>query len=888
MKKFVKGTTTLLATALVFQSTPIIQAASYSQDRSNQLSILESFSPPSLNTQAVYECLTLYYQALQDSRTSAGHLKSLREKALLALDFLDNLPNRPSAMDLDQLLNSIALIRQLDESFPIYQPHVATWPKNPKPSSTPYPELEKTETPILSLLEASHQMETSQSQVVKKAIAPVDFNLTTSLAQKDSNSLSSSIDSSTSSSFAPEESNSLISSRVSQEPSQGFQEEIPSEIPFEDISREPSESLSSQDTSFQESISPLQTPIPALQEEPSIQDEPTLKQDSKMAKAIVIVEGTDLDERLTAWLSEDPSNFLSSSFEDSTSDHSTDGSYEPALVEPIPIQTIEPFIQEPSQVEEMPSEEQIVEEPALIEEADSSTSQEALSFEQDSRTDSSISTSESVQEIKPTFIPTPVPKPVSEEKEPSPQENAVSIVQMEEEVDLAPIEEPNTFSIFDYIKVQDSSSLLEVIYPGLGIGPLPQRPVAALPILFKDDLNQNPQNFEDADDVSAEGRPQELENLQGIPEYFEEMDENDLSSSPNSLPPLPSEEEEPKNSPISTPNSEDLVQMDPIVVDVSDKDLYFDVMSDFDPSIVAPAPANPLLPVFSSPVASDSSFQEQLIVDSWATSPTVSTPTPTLSQSITVRQLTKRQNRRLQIANMGIITLLPNYEDSFAWKKAASPYNTPLLWGQCTWFAWGRFYDLYGYSPGFSGNGYDCVSQLLQVHGDKFEFSKTPASGAVFSSDVAHNHVGIVLDYDAKKDLLTIQEGNLDGISNSNWDEAIEDYRTLRLSSSDIRTLYGDVTYAIPKESTKFVGYEETKKVLSQKEITPLKEKKAIKTSDSSQLKTLRRLCFEKLKSLLFIEEEMEEIEEEKQEDSFLSSNVSNPSLEEGFEWMEN
>lgn len=177
----------------------------------------------------------------------------------------------------------------------------------------------------------------------------------------------------------------------------------------------------------------------------------------------------------------------------------------------------------------------------------------------------------------------------------------------------------------------------------------------------------------------------------------------------------------------------------------------------------------------------------------------------TMGKTITIKRLNARSNRRVRVANMGIINLLPDYSITRFWKGAASPYNTPSLWGQCTWFAWGRFYELYGFDPGFSGNGYDCVSQLLAAHSDKFRLSKTPAAGALFSSDVAHNHVGIVLDYNEETDILTIQEGNIDQISNPDWEEAIRDYRTIRLTSADIQKLYGDVTYAVPKKDTKFV-----------------------------------------------------------------------------------
>ncbi len=211
---------------------------------------------------------------------------------------------------------------------------------------------------------------------------------------------------------------------------------------------------------------------------------------------------------------------------------------------------------------------------------------------------------------------------------------------------------------------------------------------------------------------------------------------------------------------------------------------------------------------------------------------------------ISVRKLSKKINYRLKVEKMGTINLLPDFKDSRAWKLSGSPYNVPSLWGQCTWFAWGRFYELYGFSPRFYGNGYECVDQLLSVHGDKFKRSKKPASGAVFSSDYAHNHVGIVLDYDEEKDLVTIQEANLDGVSNPIWEDAIEDYRTIRLTSAQMRALYGDVVYAVPRSDTKFITTSSS---------STKKEEKQESGSISESLKSLKALAKEKVKDKVFV-----------------------------------
>lgn len=144
----------------------------------------------------------------------------------------------------------------------------------------------------------------------------------------------------------------------------------------------------------------------------------------------------------------------------------------------------------------------------------------------------------------------------------------------------------------------------------------------------------------------------------------------------------------------------------------------------------------------------------------------------------------------------GDITGSPDFSNTDAW-ITKNPYAQGGLYGQCTWFAWGRFYEIYGYDPGFSGPGYKCVSELLAAHGDKFKFSKDPMAGAVGSSDNknGHNHVFIVVAVNG--DQVTVHEGNIDGITND-YATAITDWRTFTYSISQLHAYYGDVTFAVP------------------------------------------------------------------------------------------
>ena len=139
----------------------------------------------------------------------------------------------------------------------------------------------------------------------------------------------------------------------------------------------------------------------------------------------------------------------------------------------------------------------------------------------------------------------------------------------------------------------------------------------------------------------------------------------------------------------------------------------------------------------------------------------------------------------------------PNFDNMDAW-GSNNPYSRANLYGQCTWFAWGRFHEIYGYSPGFIGDGWKCVDQLLQAHPDKFVKSNEPAVGAVFSC-VGRNHVGIVIGWDGEN--ITIQEGNLDGVTNT-FADAKKDWHTATYSLDQFRTKCKGVIFAIPIKSS--------------------------------------------------------------------------------------
>lgn len=150
---------------------------------------------------------------------------------------------------------------------------------------------------------------------------------------------------------------------------------------------------------------------------------------------------------------------------------------------------------------------------------------------------------------------------------------------------------------------------------------------------------------------------------------------------------------------------------------------------------------------------------------------------------------------KLSEANM-----YPNFNNRDAW-VSQNPYSWSGLYGQCTWFAWGRFYEIYGYSPGFTGNGNQCARQLIKTHGDKFYESTTPVAGAVFSQGLGekYGHVGIVLAVDEANDTIVIQDGNYNGVTDS-FAVAQSDWGTKTLSLKEFCAKRGGAIFACPKE----------------------------------------------------------------------------------------
>ena len=132
------------------------------------------------------------------------------------------------------------------------------------------------------------------------------------------------------------------------------------------------------------------------------------------------------------------------------------------------------------------------------------------------------------------------------------------------------------------------------------------------------------------------------------------------------------------------------------------------------------------------------------------------------------------------------------------WSKFILVGN-PFAMPQCTYYAWSRFYQVYGFSSGAFGNGKDNAREIVAVHGDKFSLSSTPSGGAVFSAQAntlypQYGHVGFVEAFDGTN--LWISEGNY---TLSNGDNGyIHIYRT---TFQAFKAMYPDVVFAVPNGS---------------------------------------------------------------------------------------
>lgn len=125
--------------------------------------------------------------------------------------------------------------------------------------------------------------------------------------------------------------------------------------------------------------------------------------------------------------------------------------------------------------------------------------------------------------------------------------------------------------------------------------------------------------------------------------------------------------------------------------------------------------------------------------------------------------------------------------------------SNPFQRGQCTYFAWSRFYQVYGYDSGARGNGKTNAAEIVKAHSSQFKLSSTPAAGAVFSYEKnsllpQYGHVGFVEAYDEKTDTIYISEGNVT-INGTSGNIYIH-----KMKFSTLKKMYPDIVFAVPNQ----------------------------------------------------------------------------------------
>lgn len=150
--------------------------------------------------------------------------------------------------------------------------------------------------------------------------------------------------------------------------------------------------------------------------------------------------------------------------------------------------------------------------------------------------------------------------------------------------------------------------------------------------------------------------------------------------------------------------------------------------------------------------------------------------------------------------------------------------GNPFMVGQCTWFAWARFYQVYGFDSGARGNGKTNAREIVAAHGDKFELSSTPAAGATFSMErntlmPQYGHVGFVEAFDGE--YVWISEGNVmfNGRGGNIWIHKVR--------WDQFKATYPDIVFAIPKKG-----------VCDLEEEVPVQKKITLRRSHNDQTTT--------------------------------------------------
>ncbi len=127
----------------------------------------------------------------------------------------------------------------------------------------------------------------------------------------------------------------------------------------------------------------------------------------------------------------------------------------------------------------------------------------------------------------------------------------------------------------------------------------------------------------------------------------------------------------------------------------------------------------------------------------------------------------------------------PDFSNKAAWAHTADGGTNNFAYGQCTWFAYGMYYQINGHAPyGCSGNG---TSWAGTLNDSGYSRSNTPAQGSLISADWLPNHtygtVAIVLDVISDDEMYILHGNSNATLSEDPWDVAVNDWSVQLVST---------------------------------------------------------------------------------------------------------
>ncbi|MDO4467695.1 MAG: CHAP domain-containing protein [Bacillota bacterium] len=157
-----------------------------------------------------------------------------------------------------------------------------------------------------------------------------------------------------------------------------------------------------------------------------------------------------------------------------------------------------------------------------------------------------------------------------------------------------------------------------------------------------------------------------------------------------------------------------------------------------------------------------------------------------------------------------------------AFKIASNPFTV----GECTYFAWSRFYQVYGYDHGARGCGKQNAAEIVQANSDKFVLSSSPAAGAVYSAEKntlyrKYGHVGFVEAFDGKN--IWLSEGNVEIGDNKGY------IWIHKMAWEEFQEMFPDAVFAVPIKEEKTEKKEKKEESITLEIKTPVIQPRILK-----------------------------------------------------------